>query len=263
MAFFDGTIYSRVLKMRTGLAMATPADHSEGSAAADFPVVYLLHGLTDDHTCWFRYTSCERYAREHRVNLIMPEVQRSFYCDMDYGLAYFTYISEELPRLVSRLFGMRCEKENSYIVGLSMGGYGALKCALSNPHGYKGVAGFSTVADMFDRPEFYEPEIYAINRHQVRERDELFSIAEQLVKEHGLENCPDLYMTCGKQDFLYDGNKKFIRHLEQLGVPHIFEEWDGMHEWGFWDVSVKKAFTHFFGESTAPKDNGSPTARYF
>ncbi|HCC34933.1 MAG TPA: esterase [Ruminococcaceae bacterium] len=262
MAFFNGTVYSRVLKMRTGLAVSTPADHSEKNSAADYPVVYLLHGLTDDHTCWFRYTSCERYAREHRVNLVMPEVQRSFYCDMEYGIPYFTYISKELPALVSRLFGMRCEK-NSYVIGSSMGGYGALKCAFLNPGGYRGAAGFSAVADMSDRPEFYEREIYAINRHRVRAQDELFACAEKLTEESGAESCPELYITCGKQDFLYDGNKKFIKHLKRLGIPHTFEEWDAAHEWDFWDKSLKKAFTRFFGPISAPASSSNPTARFF
>ena len=115
---------------------------------SEVKVVYLLHGLSDNCTGWTRYTSCERYARERNVALVLPEVQRSFYIDGVYGLNYFTYVAQELPQACRRMFGLSDKRENNYIMGLSMGGYGALKCALTYPRNYAGCGSFSGVADL-------------------------------------------------------------------------------------------------------------------
>lgn len=116
------------------------------------PVIYLFHGLTDNCTGWTRYTSVERYARDHSAAVIMPEVQRSYYTDMAYGMKYFTYVHDELPRLCRHMFGLSDKRELNYVMGLSMGGCGALKCALTTPERYAGCAAFSAVADFRPRP---------------------------------------------------------------------------------------------------------------
>jgi putative tributyrin esterase len=97
------------------------------------PVLYLLHGLTDDHTGWTRNTSIERYADEAGLAVVMPSVFHSFYSDEVHGHAYWTYVSQELPALVHRLFRVSDRPEDTFAAGLSMGGYGAVKLALSHP----------------------------------------------------------------------------------------------------------------------------------
>lgn len=96
-------------------------------------MLYLLHGLSDNHSCWLRRTAVDRYAEEYGIAVVMPEVQRSFYCDMAHGPAYFTYIADELPQICQRLFRLSDKREDTFIAGNSMGGYGALKAALSRP----------------------------------------------------------------------------------------------------------------------------------
>ena len=87
MAFFRCDVMSESLGMATSVLVTMP-DTGDLAAA---PVVYLLHGLTDNCTGWLRYTQAEHLARTHGAILIVPEVQRSFYTDMVYGLPYFTY----------------------------------------------------------------------------------------------------------------------------------------------------------------------------
>ena len=123
MAFLHVDYSSKALEMETCFQVVLP---DEGDLK-QVKVIYLLHGLTDNCTGWARYTACERYARERGVALVMPEVQRSFYIDGVHGLKYFTYVSQELPQAVHRMFGLSLEKEKSYVMGLSMGGFGALK----------------------------------------------------------------------------------------------------------------------------------------
>lgn len=141
MAFFRCDVMSESLGMATSVLVTMP-DTGDLAAA---PVVYLLHGLTDNCTGWLRYTQAEHLARTHGAILIVPEVQRSFYTDMACGPKYFTYINQELPTLCRRFFGIQPVPECTYIMGLSMGGYGAMKCAFTAPQQYAGCAGFSSV----------------------------------------------------------------------------------------------------------------------
>ena len=144
MAFFRCDVMSESLGMATSVLVTMP-DTGDLAAA---PVVYLLHGLTDNCTGWLRYTQAEHLARTHGAILIVPEVQRSFYTDMACGPKYFTYINQELPTLCRRFFGIQPVPERTYIMGLSMGGYGAMKCAFTAPQQYAGCAGFSSVAEI-------------------------------------------------------------------------------------------------------------------
>lgn len=144
MAFFRCDVMSESLGMATSVLVTMP-DTGDLAAA---PVVYLLHGLTDNCTGWLRYTQAEHLARTHGAILIVPEVQRSFYTDMACGPKYFTYINQELPTLYRRFFGIQPVPERTYIMGLSMGGYGAMKCAFTAPQQYAGCAGFSSVAEI-------------------------------------------------------------------------------------------------------------------
>lgn len=100
---------------------------------SSYPVLYLLHGLSDDHTIWHRRTSIERYVSALGLAVVMPNVGKSFYTDMANGGNYFTFITEELPTLVQSYFPVSAKREDNFIAGLSMGGYGAFKVALSCP----------------------------------------------------------------------------------------------------------------------------------
>lgn len=91
------------------------------------PTLYLLHGLSDDHTIWLRRTSIERYVASMGLAVVMPAVHRSFYTDMDKGYRYWTFISEELPALARSFFPLSDKREDNFAAGLSMGGYGAFK----------------------------------------------------------------------------------------------------------------------------------------
>ena len=113
MAFFRCDVMSESLGMATSVLVTMP-DTGDLAAA---PVVYLLHGLTDNCTGWLRYTQAEHLARTHGAILIVPEVQRSFYTDMACGPKYFTYINQELPTLCRRFFGIQPVPECTYIMG--------------------------------------------------------------------------------------------------------------------------------------------------
>lgn len=232
---------SNVMDMITSMTVILP----EGVPQSQIRVVYLLHGLADNCSGWSRYTSVERYAREHNVALVIPEVQRSFYADMDQGIPYFTYIHDELPQICRNFFGFSEARENNYIMGLSMGGYGAMKCALNTPERYAGVATFSAVADIGEFVKTLannKKQFQAVfgQNLQIPENCDLVQLASQA--EIGA--LPRIYMACGEQDALYDANTRLSALLQQRGADICYEHWAGIHSWDFWDTAVCKAMNY-------------------
>ena len=235
MSFLHVDYSSKALEMETCFQVVLP---DEGDLK-QVKVIYLLHGLTDNCTGWARYTACERYARERGVALVMPEVQRSFYIDGVHGLKYFTYVSQELPQAVHRMFGLSLEKEKSYVMGLSMGGFGALKCALTYPECYAGCGSFSGVTDLEGMRALPDGSLRSW------EFDALLGEGKRAGAENDLsllaekKNLPPIYLSCGEQDRLYGVNVKFAQHLEKLGVTYRFDHRAGAHTWDFWDQSLQ------------------------
>ena len=97
MALFHANFYSDVLGMQSSAEVILP---DRPDPARKLPVLYLLHGLSDDHTIWQRRTSIDRYAAAYYLAIVMPNGHRSFYTDMKHGRPYFTYMTAELPRLM-------------------------------------------------------------------------------------------------------------------------------------------------------------------
>ena len=244
MAFLHCELFSGVMNMATAVNVVLP-DEGDLSKA---PVLMLLHGLSDNSSGWCRYTACEQYAREAGFALIIPEVQRSFYTDMVYGLPYFTYIHSELPKMCRRMFGLSAKRELNYIAGLSMGGYGALKCALTFPKKYSAAGSFSGVTDYRYRVEKAEndKEFTAIlgKEHRVENNQDLFWLAEKG------KSLPRIYLSCGEQDPLWDDNVRFENHLTGLNIPHRFDHREGGHNWRFWNQSLQDFF-EFISEEGA------------
>ena len=116
-----------------------------------YPVLYLLHGMSDDHTIWQRRTSIERYASDYGIAVVMPTTQLGWYTDMHIGYKWWTYISKELPAICRSFFPYMSDKrEDTFAAGLSMGGYGALKCGLLAPDTFGAVASLSGGVDAID-----------------------------------------------------------------------------------------------------------------
>src|SRR5215216_5844853 len=113
-----------------------------------YRTLYLLHGHSDDHTAWMRWSSIEKYVEGLNLAVVMPAVHLSFYNDMAYGGAYWQFISEEVPTLVRDTFALSADRENNFVAGLSMGGYGAFKLALTHPKRFAAAASLSGAVDL-------------------------------------------------------------------------------------------------------------------
>ncbi len=256
MAFFDGVIYSKALRIDTRLSVILPQDSRE--ARVDAPAqrvagqqrtLILLHGLSDNSAAWWMRTSIIRYAEAHGIAVLMPQGEKSFYHDMVYGDDYFTYLTEELPLLASEMFGLSVAPDDMIIAGLSMGGYGALKCALTYPERYRACAAFSSAcdlkeivanADVLEQTKGIHHNFEAIFGVPVAIplESDLFLLAERnAARVKHLQ----LYMACGKQDFLRESNVRLSSLMHRQAFQRfLYEEWDGTHEWGFWDEAIRR-----------------------
>jgi putative tributyrin esterase len=202
------------------------------------PVLYLLHGLSDDDTAWTRNTSIERYAEQLGLAVVMPQVHRSFYTDQAYGGDYRTFLTRELPDVVHRFFRVATEPERTFVAGLSMGGYGALGWALSEPDRFAAAASLSGALDV---PEW--------SRGLGREEDpriweRIFDGAEPLDVFALLERidpaaAPALYVCCGTGDPLLDGSTRFAAQAARTGLDVTESFTEGVHEWGYWDARIR------------------------
>ena len=244
MPVLTGSFYSQSIDLTTSFTAVLP---HEGTSEdnGNRPVLYLLHGLSDNHTNWLTNTSVARYALARGFIVIMPEVTRSFYADMKAGPKYFTYVSEELPKIAESMFGFTHKRENTFVAGLSMGGYGAMKCALSRPDFFAKAASFSGALDIEYRcTKDFVPDFQLCFGESIPSGSDLFALAEKvaLLPEN---KRPELYFNCGTEDFLYKDNQNFKAKLDELAIHYTYEEWQGDHEWGFWDVSIQKALDFF------------------
>lgn len=264
MAVFSGTIYSDTLKMETTLhAVLTGDMRTERGCKPLTPglagkTLILLHGLSGNGAGWLYYMPVFRLAEQYGLRIILPDGHRSFYQDMVYGGRYFTYIADELPHLAQALFGADVSPQNLMIAGLSMGGYGALRCALTHPHRYAYAGAFSAPVQL---QEFVTSEKEVALRgldkerigwfgpeYQVPPESDVFSLAQQIRKP------PPLFLACGKQDAFYGANRYFAHHLSGLGFQREWFEQNGEHDWPFWET----ALTQFLKFCAAGSSANSP-----
>ena len=204
--------------------------------------LYLLHGMSDDHTIWQRRTSIERYAAEKGIAVVMPTTHLGWYTDMYRGLKYFSWIAGELPGIMRQMFPrMSHRREDTWAAGLSMGGYGALKCALRAPEIFSRAASLSGGIDPSGNLTDPEDGAYWRDVFGPPERfrgsfDDLFAAAGDM-QSSPLR--PPIYMWCGTEDFLYDQNLRFRDRLRALGYDLTWEESPGDHNWKYWDLKIR------------------------
>ena len=241
MAHLRCDFFSDALGLSTSMTVLLPeptgAQIGVRGVAADGPppVLYLLHGLSDDDTTWLRQTSIERYVTERGWAVVMPQVHRSFYADEAEGGRFWTFVSEELPALVQRFFRVSAEPADTFVAGLSMGGYGALKLALRQPERFAAAASLSGALDVAalvrDRPSWPEdPAMFARifgPGGGVGPDDDLLD----LVGRADPAVLPALYACCGTEDELLPANEAFAAACDAAGVE-LTTSWSaGEHDW--------------------------------
>lgn len=207
------------------------------------PTLYLLHGMTDDHTIWQRRTSIERYADEKGLAVVMPTTKLGFYANTHAGERYFDYISDELVACMRRILPRLSHKrEDTFVAGLSMGGYGALRCALNRPDVFSKAASLSGAVDACELVKEPKPlgkpfcwlDVFGPEEEIPGSQHDLFAAAEKL-----RENRPEIWMWCGTEDGLYPSNLRMKQHLQKLGYTLNWHESPGGHFWKYWNREIQ------------------------
>ncbi len=202
------------------------------------PTLYLLHGQSDDDTIWLRRTSIERYVAPLGLAVVMPQVHRSFYTDMVQGGKYWTYISQEVPALARSFFPLSDIREDNFVAGLSMGGYGAFKLALSRPEQYAAAASLSGSLNVARAPAQSDElrRVFGEGDFSGTSNDLLWLLSRV---DQSTGPVPQLYQCCGTEDFRYEDNLVFKARAEQTRVALTYDEGPGTHEWGYWDRKIQ------------------------
>ena len=233
-----------VLRKMTSCMVVLP----ENAGPGPFPVLYLLHGLSDDHTAWTRRTSLERYMEGLPMIVVMPDGGRGWYTDSSVEplSAFETFILRDLIGFIDQTFQTRTDREGRVIAGLSMGGYGAMKLALKYPEVF--CAAVSHSGALVNPEELWEnylgSELHRIfGDSPVGGVNDVFALAERLPADRH----PALRIDCGTEDYLLAHNRRFHGHLEKLGVAHEYAEFPGGHTWEYWDSHIKDTITFFAG----------------
>ncbi|WP_020619241.1 alpha/beta hydrolase [Paenibacillus daejeonensis] len=244
MAFLQVEFKSETLAMASTIHVIAPERREQEPC----PVLYLLHGGSDNHTSWQRYTAIERYVADRQLIVVMPAVHYSFYSDQKTGFPYFTYLTEELPRVVKGLFHASDRRENTFAAGLSMGGYGAFKLGINCPDKFAAVASLSGSLDQRDR---LGPSPAITNQTMLRMAHYTFGSTEEysgsdndlaFVLEKHLQagvQLPRLYQACGTRDHNYTINEAFYDQFQgRLDLTYESHEGKG-HDWNYWDEQIR------------------------
>ncbi|MBK9925886.1 MAG: esterase family protein [Anaerolineales bacterium] len=251
--------FSETLGMRSSMYVLLPQHMLLAGAKrkSKYRTLYLLHGHSDDHTAWMRWSSIEKYAQGLNLAVVMPAVHLSFYSDMVYGGKYWQFVSEEVPALVRDTFPVSSARKDNFVAGLSMGGYGAFKLALTRPERFAAAASLSGAVDIREvvREHKHDPlnKDWLVGMRNVfgdltkvpNSQHDLFTLAKKAAKG---KDKPRLYQCCGTEDFLYADNIRFRDAVRKLSLDLTYAEGPGDHNWSYWDKMIQDVLLWMFPE---------------
>ena len=255
MALLHCNFMSRSLGRPVPIQVVLPTDKMAGPQGQApqglFKTLYLLHGIFGDETDWVCGTRLQSWAQDRNLAVVMPAGENSFYVDNPRASRlYGTYIGKELVDFTRRTFPLSAKREDTFIGGLSMGGFGAIVNGLQNPETFGAVCALSSALildSMMENKEYtdflmtnkgYYESVFG-DLDQVRGSDmDYDALAEKVAKEPVK---PRFYMACGTEDGLIGVNRAFRDHLQGLGFDVTYEEGPGVHDWYFWDKYILKA----------------------
>ena len=242
MAWCDFHYSSQALGKQTGANILLPEN-----GGGPFPVLYLLHGLSDDQTMWMRRSSIERHVEGVPLIVVMPDGGRGFYSDAAEGARYLTALAEELVERIDRTFPTQATRAGRCVAGLSMGGYGAAKFALTYPDRFSAAVSHSGALAWGHKALNWDANSNAAEWHRILGeayiggKNDLYALAAKVSPDLR----PALRIDCGVDDFLIADNREFHAHLESIAFPHEYQEHPGGHDWRYWDTHIQDSIAFF------------------
>lgn len=208
----------------------------------EYKAVWLLHGYTGDDTAWIRHANIEKLAREHNWAVIMPEARNAFYTDSDF-IPYYSFFTQELIPKIQEMYPISSKPEDNYIVGSSMGGYGALKIGFTNTDKFSKIAALSPITDI---------ERFRNNPQCPMDKktfDSIFGTAEKIHNNqlatifNRIQPRQKVLTLCGDEDYMREDNIMFKNFLTiHLNDNYTWMPVDGDHSWNTWVGNIGKVF---------------------
>ena len=233
---------SKALGCSTSFNVLIPSNTSIDNS---FGTLYLLHGAYGNENDWLNCSTIKELSIKHNLIFVFPRGEQSYYTNALNGPQYEDFISKELKIFIENTYNVSKNRENTYIAGLSMGGYGALKIALNNKDKYSLVGSFSGVVDIAkiapqrDNSVFRFDLTFGDISKLKGSKHDLFKLSYDSFKDKQYDL--DIFISCGTEDHLYTDNLRFKYHLSSTGYDFIYSESPGVHDWIYWN----KAITEF------------------
>lgn len=262
MAIMNINFTSRCLAMKTSVWVAYPTPtlgemmqrKDKYDPEKRWPVVYMLHGAGGDGFEWIQRADMEHLCCQYGFIAVMPDAALSCYNDTPYGAKYYTYISEELPAMIEATFHASTDARDRYIMGYSMGGFGAVKIGLMNPDRYCKIASLSGCMDMAGFINVFENgSIFTIHTSlsdwpdmKDGDNDMLALLDKAAARKAAGKYVPPMYHTIGKQDFIYTFSQEWRKKAQSLGLDFTYTEGDGVHDFSYWNGRIINEIMPFF-----------------
>lgn len=255
MAIIEVNFISKCLMRTVTFNAIIPVDkfgpQTENAEQKPLKTLYLLHGIFGNYTDWVNGTRIQAWAEANDLAVIMPSGENRFYLDDEKsGELYGEFIGKELVEFTRKLFPLSDKREDTFIAGLSMGGYGAIRNGLKYAENFGCVIGLSAAlvhdtwknadnsAPIFTfRRNYYEAIFGEYDKVKGSDKDPKALLLK--LKEEG-RPVPKMYLCCGTEDDLVTANRDFRDFLNENGVDLTYVEGPGKHDWVFWDTYIKK-----------------------
>ncbi|MCR5255532.1 MAG: acetylesterase [Acetatifactor sp.] len=265
MALLQVNLLSKTLMREVTVNVILPVDKLDMSGGdrgdKPFKTLYLLHGIFGNYTDWVTGTRIARFAEENDLCVVMPSGDNAFYVDNSKSHDFYgEFVGKELVELTRKMFPLSKKREDTFIGGLSMGGYGALRNGLKYNDTFGAIVALSSACDMeefagrkktdgewFTGRDFAESCFGDLDKLLESDNNPAYTVTKLLKSK---AHIPDIYMACGESDFLLEANRKFYKFLCDNKVKVTFEVGPGAHEWDFWDKYIKKAIEWLPTENT-------------
>ena len=248
MALIQINYVSNALQRTVPLQVILPVDKltPDGKLPKEkkFKTLYLLHGFLGNYTDWVSGTRIQRWAEEKDLCVVMPSGDNAFYVDRPAtGNCYGKFIGEELVEVTRRMFPLSRKREDTFIGGLSMGGFGAMRNGLKYSDVFGAVVSFSGAFHL-THYEAFDPKTRAFGEAlfgpmaEAMKTDKNPEVLAKLLADKAQK--PRIYMSCATEDDLMPANRAFRKVLEDNGFDVTWHEAPGGHDWDFWNDEMQR-----------------------
>lgn len=269
MALIQIDFFSESLCKSVHVNVILPNDNS-GGVNGETKTLLLLHGYTGSDKDWLLNSPVNDMAAKYNLAIVMPGGDNSFYLDgTGTGKKYGTYVGKELMEFVTKTFHLSGKREDCFVGGYSMGGFGALHTALAYPETFSNVFALSSALIIHEIKNMKEGSCNAVANYEyyhevfgeLSELENSPNNPEFLIKEHKQKkiSIPSIYMSCGTEDFLLEENRAFHGFLEDENIKHVYIESAGEHNWLFWNSYLEPAICWALEKQKKERENNPIT----